>query len=489
MGWYRKPQVIHHYPPNSETPKDEYLRVLEAEPYSERAAAIAYFLGKHEDKTQALLYAKRLGADPDPALRFAGASALVRLHCEGSRDAEQALWRLLEDPSPRVRAKVAEELKWDSLPETGRLKQALARDAVVAVRVQAAIGLYHHHDEGCRSALIALTQDPSAEVRAEAIDGLQAIDPRKNPPSVADYLHFAEDSSHQVRASIAAWLQLTDPIFAFPYLSKLFQDVDSLVRFWAVIALGENENEVVTDMLKSAGHDPDPSIRAKALQLIQHRKYPACLELHLAHLSDPSTEVRKVVANYLEGEATPEHLPILEKLSEDDGNMHIRRAALRGLERIPGPEAETLITRMLRDPAQLIVKAAKKALEKRAKEQGVSLEVANTIRFGKAEAVATRIAFHDRSKVPLKAWEDFLVEVRRLDGRPSANSGTSPAVQLETKQGAHHCILPFGPAHWMRIDILPSTSGPACQPSKLLTPPSDKTPDPLVARQAGGGRA
>lgn len=197
------------------------------------------------------------------------------------------------------------------------------------------------------------------------------------------------------------------------------------------------------------------------MRSIQDREYPACLELHLSHASDSSAEVRKIVANYLEGQPTPDLLPVLEKLSEDEANMHIRRAALRGLQKIPGPEAEALIARMLRDPAQLIAKAAKKALEKRAKEEGVSRNVANSIRFGLEEAVATRLAFHHRSRVPLKAWEDFLAEVRRLDGRPFANSGTSPAVQLETKQGAYHCIFPFGPAHWMRIDLVPQTDGPA----------------------------
>lgn len=128
MAWNRRSIVVQQTPPREETPKDRYLLILEAEPYSAHSAAVAYFLGKHEDKAQALLYAKRLAVDPEPALRFAGVTALVRLHCEGSRDAEQALWRLVEDPSSRVRAKMAEELKWDSLPETGRLKQALGRD-------------------------------------------------------------------------------------------------------------------------------------------------------------------------------------------------------------------------------------------------------------------------------------------------------------------------------------------------------------------------
>ena len=39
------------------------------------------------------------------------------------------------------------------------------------------------------------------------------------------------------------------------------------------------------------------------------------------------------------------------------------------------------------------------------------------------------------------------------------------------------------------IRIADTKNETVCQPSKLLTPPSDKTPDTLGARQADGGRA
>lgn len=163
-------------------------------------------------------------------MRFAGAAALVGLHVEGSRDAEQALWAMLQDPSSRVRAKIAEDLKWNSLPETGRLKQALARDDDATTRAHAAMGLYLHKDEASRSALIALTRDPVDKVRADALDALQSIEPEDNAPSPAEYLHCLEDPSHLVRASLAAWLQWVDQAFAFPHLARLCLDDDSTVH-------------------------------------------------------------------------------------------------------------------------------------------------------------------------------------------------------------------------------------------------------------------
>jgi len=400
-----------------------------------------------------------LCSDSEAALRFAGAAALTQLHRNGSRDAEKALWALLEDPSPRIRAKIADDLKWDDLPETGRLKQALARDHDAAVRMQAAGGLYLHNDEASRSALVALTQDPIDRVRAEALDAFQSIEEENNPPSPKDYLQCVADPSPLVRASMAAWLRWTESSVAFPHLIQLYRDNSDLVRFHAVCSLAGNSSEAATEVLVAATNDSDPSVRAEALRSLPSRQLPRCLELHLAHASDSSPEVRKTVAYFLERDPTPDLLPLLEKLSEDQANMNIRRAALRGIEKLPGPEAETLIVRMLRDPAQSIAKAAKKALEKRAKEQDVSRGTADMIRFGAEGALATRVAFHGRP-VPMKAWEDFLENVARLDGRPMADSLTTPSVQIETKQGNYHCILPFGPAHWIRIDFLPQPGSP-----------------------------
>jgi hypothetical protein len=68
-------------------PRDRHLTILETESYFDDAAGLAYFFSRYEDKAQALLLAKCIDSDPEPALWFAGAAALEGLHCEGSRDA------------------------------------------------------------------------------------------------------------------------------------------------------------------------------------------------------------------------------------------------------------------------------------------------------------------------------------------------------------------------------------------------------------------
>jgi hypothetical protein len=174
---------------------------------------------------------------------------------------------------------------------------------------------------------------------------------------------------------------------------------------------------------------------------------------------DGSSQVRKVVAQCLETRATPEMLPIFEKLCEDESNALIRRSTVRCLEGIPGEEAERLLVSLMHDSSPIVSKTAKKVLENRAKTDAVDPGTAFELRFGRGEAVATRIAFHGRSSVPLKAWQRFLDGVHRHDGVSAGDSERKPAIQVETPQGRHICILPFGPAHWIRIEYGPKPKG------------------------------
>jgi len=120
--------------PRPETVVDLYTQVLEAPPFSQLANAQAYFIGKNPDKPQALVFARRLANDPEPAMRWAGAAALAKLHIDGLREAERSLRLLVEDPHSQVRKAVAHELRFESSPETGRILQAIAKDPSPMVR-------------------------------------------------------------------------------------------------------------------------------------------------------------------------------------------------------------------------------------------------------------------------------------------------------------------------------------------------------------------
>lgn len=262
-----------------------------------------------------------------------------------------------------------------------------------------------------------------------------------------------------MRAEIACWLWNEETEFALRHLLCLLADPDAGVRYQALQSIGHFSDQRATDAIVRSADDPDGSVRALSLRLLGETDYAGTTELLLAHSRDPISEVRKVVAQQLENRITPEMLPVLEPLSEDEENVNTRRSALRSLEKIPGERAEVLITRMLRDPSQMVCKAAKKALIARAKNESIALHTSHELRYGQEHGVGTKAAFLECASSPFKAWEVFLSEVQRLDGRLKALSSDSPCVQVVTQQGGHHCLLPFGPAHWIRLDFAPQLSG------------------------------
>jgi hypothetical protein len=110
-----------------------------------------------------------------------------------------------------------------------------------------------------------------------------------------------------------------------------------------------------------------------------------------------------------------------------------------------------------------------KVLAKRAKVEAIAPDTQFELQYGREASVATRLAYHGRSSTPGKAWETFLSQVQRFDGLAQADTAGSPCIQVETTSGAHHGIIPFGPAHWVRLDFIPNPGGHAQMGYALLT--------------------
>ena len=383
------------------------------------------------------------------------------------REAERCLLRLAEDQDPSIRAAVAHELHCDSSPESGQILQKLATDPVPGVRKEAAGGLYSCEDPASRQALLKLTRDPEDLVRSEATNSLGWID--GGPIDIMPFVDLFEDPCPDVRGNMVDWLGWVDKEFAFPHLLRMSHDPDPHVRYRAIKVMEEFDGPVAEARLVEATSDASDWVRAEALKNLGGSRTPGITEIMVEHALDESSLVRKVVAQCLESRATPEMLPIFEKLSEDDSNAIIRRCTVRCLEGIPGEEAERLLVCLMHDPSPVVSKAAKKVLERRAKTDVVEAGTAYELRFGRDRAVATRIAFHGRSSVPLKAWQRFLEGVQRHDGLSAGDTDSSPAIQGETPNGDHYCILPFGPAHWMRVEYAPQLKGGPRMAYAILT--------------------
>ena len=180
-------------------------------------------------------------------------------------------------------------------------------------------------------------------------------------------------------------------------------------------------------------------------------------------MADADVDVRNYVARAMEGRATLEMLPILERLAEDEAHALTRWATAKALRDVPWAEAEALLVHLMRDPSKKVAAVAKKVLEGRAKASLTSPPTTFELRYGREESVATRLAFHGKNrKFPLRAWEAFLGQVERLDGVKAGSTLTSPAV-VRTAPGGAWAILPFGPALWMCLEWTASL-GPKEEP-------------------------
>ena len=97
---------------------------------------------------------------------------------------------------------------------------------------------------------------------------------------------------------------------------------------------------------------------------------------------------------------------------------------------------------------------ARKVLEHRAKLGLGEPPTVFELRYGQKEAVATRPAFKGRSTKTVKAWEQFILAVQRLDGVPVGDTVGTPAVVMMSRYGFSSAlaILPFGPALWICLE-------------------------------------
>ena len=455
--WHRRHMALGHSEQPPETVADIYARLLEAPPHSPLAHALAYTIGMHPDKPQAVAFGKMMGAAPESFMRWAGIVALAKLHKDGLREAERGLLQLVGDPLPAVRAAIAHELHCDSSPESAQILRILAADPEPKVRMEAAGGLFFCQDPASRETLLELTRDPEDLVRAEATCSLGWID--GTPLDIRDFLDLLDDPCPEVRGNMTGWLGWIADDFTYPYLLKMSWDPDPGVRCQAIKILGGFQRQEALSRMKDSILDSSENVQAEAFKVLAQWEGPEFTETLVNFASDPSTTVRRAVAQCLETRTTPELIPILEKLSEDDGSAAIRRSTVHCLEAIPGEESERLLVCLMHDPSSIVAKAAEKVLKKRAKAEFVDPSTTFELRFGRKQAVATRLAFHGRSSQPLKAWQAFLAGVHRLDGKDEGNSTTSPSILVETPLGSHYCLMPFGPAHWMRIEHAPQLKG------------------------------
>jgi len=452
-GWRRDREVVTSDPSLSEEKAGDLFAQILADPPSHTDSYWkALRLGDLKNLAEALQSALRLAWDPSPGYRRLGVVALARLQSRGLMDAQRRLRELASDPFDEVRRTLAEEIHTNVNPEAGEILLVLASDPDPRVRAEVPDGLHNQGTPGARAAFLRLLRDPDDKVRAEASSCLPYFE--KDPIRPDEALDLAIDPVHEVRAQVARWLGWETQATAVGPLLLLAEDASALVREHALDSLKrfQVQDARVFSRILQGFEDPAPAVRAKAVRLLHRHPAPEALEALLKRANDPDNDVRQHVARGLEGRATIEMMPILERLAEDDASSLIRWATAQALAALPGPEAENLLVRLTRDPAKRVQNAARKILERRAKAGLVEPPTAFELRYGQKESVATRLAFHGRSAKPLHAWGKFIEGVQRLDGVLAGETTVMPGVVLTRAEEAAWAILPFGPMLWICIE-------------------------------------
>lgn len=205
-------------------------------------------------------------------LRRAVVTAAAKFADEG---AGPLLARLAQDPDPEVREQVARSLHYecdDGLQGRLELIVALARDADVAVRraAAAALGAFNDNPSAMQLAVQIAAQDPSPDVRAEALEALGLAHYNGMLDLVVStYQAHVGSPAPEVRKAIAGRVASLPPDPRVGgIVHALLADGNADVRkrmAWYGVNMSDHPD--LAPMFRHvAEHDPDDDVRAEAVQ-------------------------------------------------------------------------------------------------------------------------------------------------------------------------------------------------------------------------------
>ncbi len=248
--------------------------------------------------------------DPDASVRAAAAGALGALK---ARSAQDDLARLMDDPTPAVR-----------------------KSAVLAVA-----------EAGLRQlvpAVIELLGDREEEVRAAAARSIAALSDRSAVPAL---LRAFSQAPPDLREGIAAAVSRLEPGAIAGLIDALIQRDDTGGKLSVARILGRVRQPEVVEVLGRLSQDPDPRVRAAALESLgrsaRFRGPTAELlaDAVAAGLGDADRSVRAAAVDLCSRIGLPDQGPRLIGLLQTDSSPLVReRAAIAiGILRVSGSEA------------------------------------------------------------------------------------------------------------------------------------------------------
>ncbi len=185
--------------------------------------------------------------------------------------------------------------------------------------------------EGVKPLEQALSEDPSAEVRAVAAQGLG---------------YLGQRSSAKV-------------------LGKALHDPAEIVRWWAASSLVTvPASDVVTDIADAVVNDESERVRRAAVRALGWVESSETVVMALVHATyDKSADVRRAAATQLGRIADPKAATALVRLFRDE-DEDVRWAAVLAVGNLKDPQTVPSLTEALRDPSPMVANAAERALQK-----------------------------------------------------------------------------------------------------------------------------
>ncbi len=153
-------------------------------------------------------------------------------------------------------------------------------------RIAALRALARTNHPACRTLLPAALADVDVEIAGTAVRSLGDVG---SPWAVGELVHALRQGAYS-RSRIAAQLERLAPAPG-PHLVPLLDDADPSVRFWAATLLGPYP-ALATPALVARAADPDPNVRAAAVETLAGRRGKRPLAAALALLEDPMWFVR-----------------------------------------------------------------------------------------------------------------------------------------------------------------------------------------------------
>ncbi|MFL5511359.1 MAG: HEAT repeat domain-containing protein, partial [Gemmatimonadales bacterium] len=285
--------------------------------------------------------------DPDDEVRAKSATALGRL---GDRRALQPLLdHLLTDPAPFVRVRIASTLGQFGGPEVvNRLVRTLG-DPAWWVRLRGVEAL-EQIGPSAEGPLVVALGDPDPQIRQQAAISLERLGVPTALLRRIEQNERAEEAADTLsRLASAGTREL---------LTELLLHPSPVVRHAVIKAVRESHRrDLGPELIRVASGDPEPALRASALEAIRALRAAGSLPVALSGVRDANPEVRIAAIRLIGDSGDGSALDILQQQTNDP-DPAIRTTAIAALAAIGGTAAEPDLLRLLRDSDPAVRSAA-----------------------------------------------------------------------------------------------------------------------------------